>query len=93
MIRPHREYEALQGRGKGEEIHIVKLALIGTGNTPLLTMILDGVKDDGILNLSALARRLNCSRSSLLDRINQHGFESAIRHYLNEQRQRKLSKT
>lgn len=72
---------------------MVKLALIGIGNTPLLTMILDGAKDDSLLNLSALARRLNCSRSSLLDRINQHGFESAVRHYLNQQRQSRISKT
>jgi AraC-like DNA-binding protein len=70
-----------------------KLVLTGFGNMPLLAMTLDGVKDDGILNLSALARRLNCSRSSLLDRINQHGLESTIRHYLNEKRQRQISKT
>ncbi|MFE8153873.1 hypothetical protein RBA63_18630 [Brenneria goodwinii] len=69
----------------------MKLALIGIGNTPLLTMILDGVKDDGILNLSALARRLNCSRSSLLDRINQHGYESAIRYYLTEKNKNKIN--
>lgn len=71
----------------------MKLQLVGVGNMPLLTMILGGAKDDGILNLAALARKLNCSRSSLLDRINQHGFESAVRHYLNEQRQRKLRRT
>lgn len=69
----------------------MKLALIGIGNTPLLTMILDGAKDDGILNLSALARRLNCSRSSLLDRINQHGFESAVRFYLTEKTKSKIN--
>jgi AraC-like DNA-binding protein len=71
----------------------MKLQLVGVGNMPLLTMILDGAKDDSLLNLSALARRLNCSRSSLLDRINQHGFESAVRHYLNQQRQSRISKT
>lgn len=69
----------------------MKLQLVGVGNMPLLSMILDGAKDDGLLNLSALSRRLNCSRSSLLDRINQHGFESAIRHFLTSQR--KISKT
>lgn len=48
-------------------------------------------KDDSLLNLSALARRLNCSRSSLLDRINQHGFESAVRYYLAEKAKNKIN--
>ena len=68
----------------------MKLALIGTGNLPLMQWILDGTNDDAIINMSALARRLECSRSSLLDRIHTHGFDSAIRYYLSEQRQRKL---
>ncbi|EEW7305572.1 hypothetical protein D6Y75_08665 [Escherichia coli] len=68
----------------------MKLALIGTGNMPLMQWILDGKGDDAIINMSALARRLECSRSSLLDRIQNHGFDSAIRYYLCEQRQRKL---
>lgn len=68
----------------------MKLALIGTGNMPLMQWILDGTNDDAIINMSALARRLGCSRSSLLDRIQNFGFDSAVRHYLNEQRQRKL---
>ncbi|NIF34044.1 hypothetical protein F3J29_18095 [Enterobacter sp. Cy-643] len=69
----------------------MKLQLIGKGNLPLLTFILDGCSDDSILNIAALARRLSCSRSSLLDRIQNYGFESAVRYYyLNEPRQRKL---
>lgn len=44
----------------------MKLALIGTGNLPLMQWILDGTNDDAIINMSALARRLGCSRSSLL---------------------------
>lgn len=68
----------------------MKLALIGTDNMPLMQWILDGTNDDAIINMSALARRLGCSRSSLLDRIQNFGFDSAVRHYLNEQRQRKL---
>lgn len=68
----------------------MKLALIGTGNLPLMQWILDGTNDDTIINMSALARRLGCSRSSLLDRIHTHGFDSAVRYYLNEKRQRKL---
>ncbi|HBQ2672141.1 TPA: hypothetical protein L7T61_002829 [Klebsiella pneumoniae] len=62
----------------------MKLALIGTGNMPLMQWILDGKGDDAIINMSALARRLGCSRSSLLDRIHSHGFDSAIRFYLSE---------
>lgn len=50
----------------------MKMQLIGKGNLPLLTFILDGCSDDSILNISALARRLSCSRSSLLDRIQNH---------------------
>ena len=68
----------------------MKLQLVGTGNLPLLHWILDGTNDDAIINMSALARRLECSRSSLMDRIQNHGFDSAVRYYLNEQRQRKL---
>ncbi|ENZ8439112.1 TPA: hypothetical protein L9U11_001028 [Klebsiella pneumoniae] len=64
----------------------MKLQLVGKGNLPLLTFILDGCSDDNILNLSSLARRLGCSRSSLLDRIHMYGFDSAVRHYLNEKR-------
>lgn len=68
----------------------MKLALIGTGNMPLMQWILDGKGDDAIINMSALPRRLGCSRSSLLDRIQAYGFDYAIKHYLNLQRQRKL---
>lgn len=67
----------------------MKLALIGQGNLPLMQWILDGTNDDSIINMSALARRLACSRSSLLDRIQTHGFDSAIRFYLNEKRKLK----
>lgn len=70
----------------------MKLALIGSGNMPLMQWILDGTNDDAIINISALARRLGCSRSSLLNRIHMHGFDSAVRHSLYVQRQRKLKK-
>lgn len=68
----------------------MKLALIGTGNMPLMQWILDGTNDDAIINMSALARRLECSRSSLLDRIQNHGLDSAIRFYLKLSEQRQL---
>ncbi|HAT1662612.1 MULTISPECIES: hypothetical protein [Klebsiella pneumoniae complex] len=69
----------------------MKLALIGTGNMPLMQWILDGKGDDAIINMSALARRLGCSRSSLLDRIHMQGFESAVRFYLNEKRKKMIN--
>lgn len=69
----------------------MKLQLIGKGNLPLLTFILDGCTDDSILNISALARRLSCSRSSLLDRIQNFGFDSAVRHYLYEKRKKTIN--
>ena len=47
----------------------MKLALIGTGNMPLMQWILDGTNDDTIINMSALARRLGCSRSSPMNRV------------------------
>lgn len=68
----------------------MKLALIGTGNMPLMQWILDGKGDDAIINMSALARRLECSRSSLLDRISTHGFDSAVKYYLNLKRNKTL---
>ncbi|OFU65537.1 hypothetical protein HMPREF3143_20245 [Enterobacter sp. HMSC16D10] len=61
-----------------------------TRNMPLMQWILDGKGDDAIINMSTLARRLGCSRSNLLDHIHTHGFDSTIRYYLSEQRQRKL---
>lgn len=68
----------------------MKMQLISTGNMPLMQWILDGKGSDAIINMSALARRLGCSRSSLLDRIQTYGFDSAVRYYLTEQRQRKI---
>ena len=67
----------------------MKMQLISTGNMPLMQWILDGKGSDAIINMSALARSLGCSRSSLLDRIKNYGFDSAVRFYLNEKRQRK----
>ncbi|MDR4575408.1 hypothetical protein PAG49_23065 [Klebsiella pneumoniae] len=69
----------------------MKLALIGTGNMPLMQWILDGKGDDAIINMSALARRLGCSRSSLLDRIHMYGFDSAVRFYLNEKQKKMIN--
>ncbi|HBY9591207.1 hypothetical protein [Klebsiella pneumoniae] len=69
----------------------MKLQLVGKGNLPLLTFILDGCSDDNILNLASLARKLECSRSSLLDRIHMYGFDSAVRHYLNEKRKKMIN--
>ncbi|EPG3147896.1 hypothetical protein PC950_004424 [Citrobacter freundii] len=69
----------------------MKLALIGTGNMPLMQWILDGKGDDSIINMSALARRLGCSRSSLLDRIANYGFDSATRYYLNEKQKKMIN--
>ncbi|GKJ06672.1 hypothetical protein NUKP23_19880 [Klebsiella variicola] len=69
----------------------MKMQLIGKGNLPLLTFILDGCTDDSILNISALARRLSCSRSSLLDRIQNFGFDSAVRHFINEKRKKMIN--
>lgn len=70
----------------GSEVSRLSVAI----HIPLIQWILDGKGDDAIINMSALARRLECSRSSLLDRIHTHGFDSAIRYYLSELRQRKL---
>lgn len=69
----------------------MKLALIGAGNLPLMQWILDGTNDDAIINMSALARRLGCSRSSLLDRIANYGFDSATRYYLAEKAKNKIN--
>jgi len=68
----------------------MKLQLIGRGNLPLLTFIMDGGSDDSILNISALSRKLGCSRSSFIDRCRDYGLDSAIRYYLEEQRKTKL---
>ena len=69
----------------------MKMQLIGTGNMPLMQWILDGKGDDAIINMSALARRLECSRSSLHDRIQAYGFDSAIRYYLSEKLKKNIN--
>ena len=68
----------------------MRLVLTGFGNMPLLTFILDGAKDDGLLNLSALSRKLDCSRSSLVERIENHGMESAIKYFINKKKTNKV---
>ncbi|EOI3469559.1 hypothetical protein ACMSWU_002679 [Cronobacter turicensis] len=68
----------------------MKIILIGQCNLRLMLWILDGRVDDALINMSALARWLGDSHSSLLERIRTHRFDSTVRHYFNEQRKQKL---
>ncbi|MET5961297.1 hypothetical protein WIA93_10420 [Citrobacter amalonaticus] len=66
----------------------MKLELKGRFNNTLIAFILDGGKDDSLLNMTELARRLDTSRSALVKYASEHGLELAIHHYLGRKRKK-----
>ncbi len=66
----------------------MKLELKGRFNNTLIAFILDGGKDDAIINMTELARRLDTSRQSLVKFANEHGLEAAIYHFQNRIKQK-----
>lgn len=66
----------------------MKLELKGRFNNTLIAFILDGGKDDSLINMTELARRLDTSRQSLVKYASDHGLEKAIHHFLARKKQK-----
>lgn len=64
----------------------MKISLLGFGNIPLLSMRVKTLDDAGLLNVSALARKLGIPRSTFLSKCASVGLEQAILHYVTEQK-------
>lgn len=59
----------------------MQLKILGVGNAPLLSVKVKTLDDAGLLNVSALARKLGVHRSTFLSRAAIHGLEEAHLHY------------
>jgi DNA-binding NtrC family response regulator len=68
----------------------MKITFMGLGNQQLISFAMD-TRDDSIINLTALAKKLGCARSTLFDRIQDYGWDSAIRHFIKIKNQKKLT--
>ena len=69
----------------------MKINLLGVGNAPLLSVRVKTLDDAGLLNVSALARKLGVHRSTFLSRVATHGLEAAILYYATEQKLKDVS--
>lgn len=69
----------------------MQLKILGIGNTVLLAAKVKTLDDAALLNFSALARLLGTPRSTFLSKIASVGFESAILHYVQEQKLKEVS--
>lgn len=70
----------------------MKLELKGRFNNTLIAFILDGGKDDNLINMTELARRLDTSRTALVKYASEHGLELAIHHYLNRMKRKQAKR-
>ncbi|MDM3065708.1 hypothetical protein [Citrobacter sp. CK180] len=69
----------------------MRITISGVGGVPLVISHVKTLDDNELINVSGLCRALGgIPRSSFLDKVERLGLEGAIKHYLNEQRQRKL---
>ncbi|QJF16998.1 hypothetical protein HHA33_10795 [Phytobacter diazotrophicus] len=59
----------------------MQLKILGVGNAPLLSVSVKTLDDAGLLNVSALCRKLGVKRSTFLSRVATHGLEQAIIYY------------
>ncbi|HHP1347169.1 hypothetical protein LUS60_24170 [Raoultella planticola] len=69
----------------------MQLKILGVGNAPLLSVSVKTLDDAGLLNLSALARKLGIHRSTFLSRVATYGLEAAILHYATEQKMKEVN--
>lgn len=69
----------------------MQLKILGVGNSPLLSIKVKALDDAGLLNVSALARKLGVHRSTFLSRVATHGLEAAILYYSTEQKLKNVS--
>ncbi|RJT46024.1 hypothetical protein [Rahnella woolbedingensis] len=74
----------------------MQLKILGVGNRPLLSariknLDLDG--DAGLINWSAVCRKLDVKRSTFLSKVASVGLEAAILHYTTLKKQRDVLAT
>ncbi|WP_417640573.1 hypothetical protein [Klebsiella sp. FR21TRMT6331] len=74
----------------------MQLKILGVGNQPLLcarikNLDLDG--DAGLINWSAVCRKLDVKRSTFLSKVASVGLETAILHYAALKKQRDVLAT
>lgn len=69
----------------------MQLKILGVGNAPLLSVKVKTLDDAGLLNVSALARMLGVPRSTFLSKCASVGLESAIQHYVTQQKLKEVS--
>lgn len=69
----------------------MQLKILGVGNAPLLSVKVKTVDDAaGILNVSALARKLGIPRSTFLSKVSAVGLEAALLFYTTHQKLKDL---
>lgn len=70
----------------------MKLNLLGVGNAPILSVKVKTLDDAGLLNVSALCRKLEVHRSTFLSKVATLGsLEKAILHYVTEQKMKNVN--
>lgn len=66
----------------------MQLKIPGVGNAPLLSVTVKTLDDAGLLNVSALCRKLCVKRSTFLSKVASSGLEQAFLHYAALKKQR-----
>lgn len=71
----------------------MQLKILGVGNAPLLSVSVKTLDDAGLLNVSALCRKLGVKRSTFLSKVASVGLEAALLHYSAIKKQRDVLAT
>ncbi|EOG2203397.1 hypothetical protein LW586_20915 [Klebsiella quasipneumoniae] len=72
----------------------MQLKILGVGNVPLLSVSVKTLDDAGLLNVSALCRKLGVKRSTFLSKVATLGsLEQALLHYAVLKKQRDVLAT
>ncbi|MGV8924867.1 MAG: hypothetical protein ACOH2G_04210 [Ewingella sp.] len=69
----------------------MKLNLLGVGNAPILSVKVKTLDDAGLLNVSALCRKLEVHRSTFLSKVASVGLPAAILYYATQQKMKKVN--
>lgn len=64
----------------------MQLKILGLANVPLLSARIKTLDDAGLLNISALARKLGVHRSTFLSKVASVGLEGAVVFYVKQQK-------
>ncbi|MEE8731622.1 MAG: hypothetical protein SOI28_21200 [Rahnella inusitata] len=70
----------------------MKISLLGVGNIPLLSASIKNLDGDaGLINWSAVCRKLGVHRSTFLSKVATVGLEAAILYYATQQKLKEVS--